>query len=259
MNPPGDGAENMAIDEAMVRACESGGAPPTLRLYEWKVPTLSIGYMQDATPFLGYPIPVVRRITGGRAVLHHAEITYSIVCGTGTRLFSYTISGVYRAVSACIVKALQDMGIRAGLSRGRSADSGSREACFDAPSRYEITVGGKKLVGSAQRRFRGALLQHGSILLDIDRDVVRDIFGDGLLKRMTSLSDISIHRHWAVDKEAFKEALIQRISEGLGVSFVKAGLSEAEMYIRGRLLEEKYSKQEWNILRSTGSKELWMV
>ncbi len=178
VDPPFDGRTNMAIDEAISRALDMhGGRPrlelkvaqgegvavlPTLRLYGWKEPTISIGYGQDRERFAGSGLPVVKRITGGRAVLHDMEVTYSIITGADNRLFCSGIEGAYEEISGCIINALNDVGIDARFSPGiKGSKSVSRDACFYSPSRYEVMINGKKLVGSSQRRFKNAFIQHG--------------------------------------------------------------------------------------------------
>ncbi len=247
---PASGVVNMATDEAILRATESlalcGAAPaqapsPTLRIYSWERPTVSIGYRQDLSAFTGPAnIPVVRRITGGRAVLHDSEVTYSIVAPKGSSLYGLGIGGAYLAVSSAIAAALNEVGVEAELTRskrtgamGGGAGSG---ACFQSAARSEVTVGGKKIVGSAQRRFKGAFLQHGSILFDVDRELTEKVFGPGLYESISWVSRFS-----SVSKMELKEVLTRKIVEILGVSMLgRESLFESESLLRDRLIREKY-------------------
>lgn len=217
------GHENMARDSSILHALEEGSGVPTLRLYGWDTPTISIGYLQGPAPFQGLGLPVVRRITGGRAVVHSREITYSVTGLMDSPLFSGGIMAAYSVISACIISALNDAGVNATYSRG--AASGDRsEACFHTPSRYEVLINGRKLVGSAQRRLKRAFIQHGSILMDTDDELNYRVFGAGISGRMAGVSEFS-----PVKPERLKELLVERFARGFGVSFKPSGLTGAEM------------------------------
>jgi lipoate-protein ligase A len=230
----------MAVDEAILRAICCGSALPTLRLYEWNVPTLSIGYLQKAETFKDWDGPLVRRITGGRAVLHHMELTYSVVCGSNNWLFTGGIQGTYSVISKCIVKALRDLSIKATFSPYRHA-RGTSAACFYTPSRYEVLVDGRKLVGSAQRRFKDGFLQHGSILLGVDETLTRRLFGEQVIEKM---SWVSAFGHFA--KEEFKSVLIARLEEGLKASFEHGVLTSKETVLKEGFVRKRYGTKQWN-------------
>lgn len=237
------GAENMAVDEAVLRAADSTpGTAPTLRVYGWSEPTVSIGYLQKSAPFLSCGLPVVRRITGGRAVLHSSELTYSIVAGTGQPPFDGGITAAYSFISRCIIEALKEAGVEAEFARASGA-SGGKDACFHTPSRYEVLVDGRKLVGSSQRRFKNSFLQHGSILLGPDTSMNTRVFGPEVVGRMASLSEFS-----SMGAEEFRSSFVRAMARGLGAEFTVSGLSETEALIKDELQRTKYSSDEWNIL-----------
>jgi lipoyl(octanoyl) transferase len=184
---PGDGRLNMAIDQAILTACDRGQAPATLRLYGWDKPTLSIGYSQNELMDVNREqceqknIPIVRRFTGGRALLHQHEFTYSLVAPIPHPGIPENLAGAFCAVSKAVIVSLEKAGVTnpemvgkekrtPGMSRKRSP------ACFSASNHREISVKGKKLAGSAQRRLNGAFLQHGSILLDKDYVLAHSLF-----------------------------------------------------------------------------------
>ncbi len=178
LSTPLDGAANMAWDQAlMARARRTGEA--VLRVYAWTAPTLSLGRNQTArgaydlhrAATLG--IGFVRRPTGGRALLHHREVTYSV---TAPDAFDPTLRGAYERINAVLLRALCALGVDAGLAAGigRTPAPGL-SPCFDQPAAGEIVAGGRKLVGSAQWRHEGALLQHGSILLGDDQHWIDDL------------------------------------------------------------------------------------
>ncbi|MBI5559751.1 MAG: lipoate--protein ligase family protein [Deltaproteobacteria bacterium] len=255
LDGPDCGVENMAKDEAILRAGERGGFTPAVRLYEWITPTLSIGYRQNPMSLAGCGVPFVRRITGGRAVLHHAELTYSLVCDSTHPLFSAGILGAYMTISGCIVNALRGIGIEASFpdpeisdKRGTRPEAG--ESCFHAPRRYEILADGRKIVGSCQRRFKKTFLQHGSILFGVDKDLVRRIFGAAAIEKMSWVGAFS-----DAGKEGFRGILAERLEEGLKVRFKESALSSEERRLKDLVREERYSKSGWNMDGAAGDIE----
>ncbi|MFQ5444328.1 MAG: biotin/lipoate A/B protein ligase family protein, partial [Nitrospinales bacterium] len=182
-----DGRYNMATDQALLTACNEGESPPTLRLYGWIKPTLTLGYSQDPDKEVdlercrALDISVVRRPTGGRSVLHYREITYSIIAPVNHPRFPPDLAGTYRVISLALLRGLKNLGISNGIlvdekkiTRKRSPTRSP--ACFASTSRCEITVNGKKLIGNAQRRMSRAFLQHGSILIENDRPLQNALF-----------------------------------------------------------------------------------
>lgn len=217
------GHENMARDSSILQALDGGSGVPTLRLYGWDVPAISIGYLQSPAPFPGFGVPVVRRITGGRAVVHSSEITYSVTGLMDSPLFSGGIMSAYSVISSCIIAALTDAGVEATYSRG-SASGHRSEACFHTPSRYEVLINGRKLVGSAQRRLKRAFIQHGSILMDTDDELNHLVFGRTVSGKMAGVREFS-----PVSVERLKELLVERFARGFGVSFKVSGLNGEEV------------------------------
>jgi lipoate-protein ligase A len=162
----------MAIDEAVFNACKRGQTPPTFRLYGWHPPAVSIGYGQrldeelDVDRCRMYGIDIVRRHTGGRAVLHDEEITYALAVPEGHPAIGPSSYDTYRRISEALIRALRDMEIPAQLvARTPPQGDAPDGACFSHAARYEIAVHGRKLAGSAQRRSGGFVLQHGTLLL----------------------------------------------------------------------------------------------
>lgn len=169
-----DGAGNMAADHAVLDAVIAGEQPPTLRLYRWLRPTLSIGISQrhgDFSPALlaRADVDLVRRPTGGRGVLHADELTYSIALPPGHPLGRGSILDSYRRISQWLIAALASLGVPTDTPAPLDAHpTDSSAVCFETASDYEITVRLRKLVGSAQMRRNGGVLQHGSIPLTGD-------------------------------------------------------------------------------------------
>ena len=173
VDAPADGAWNMAVDEILLEGVAAGSAPPTLRFYEWMPACLSLGYFQpfdvvdsDGCRRLG--VDVVRRPTGGRAILHDRELTYSVALPASVLGADGGVLPSYYRLSRALQDGLSRLGILATLApeaaASRSTDHGP--ICFDRPSAHEILLRGRKLVGSAQMRRGAALLQHGSILIE---------------------------------------------------------------------------------------------
>lgn len=164
----------MAVDEALLEEVGVHRSPPTLRLYAWSPPALSLGAHQDAAAVVNHSaldaagVDLVRRPTGGRAVLHDAEVTYSVTLPLDDPSLPAGVLGSYRYLSGALAAGLRRLGLRAGLKAWEGSATGRSPACFAAPSWYELVVGRRKLVGSAQLRRQRALLQHGSILLRLD-------------------------------------------------------------------------------------------
>ena len=179
LDPLGDGAINMAKDRAILIACNEGEAPATLRLYGWQKPTLSIGYSQDVSKNIDLEsceknrIPVVRRFTGGRALLHQYELTYSVVAPIPHKAFPGSLRGTFEKISQAILESLKLVkieGVKVAGKKDRKLGFEPKRfpACFSVANHCEIAVEGKKLIGSAQRRLHSAFLQHGSLILDMN-------------------------------------------------------------------------------------------
>jgi len=174
---PRSGAANMALDEAIAEAAADGAVPPSLRFYRWHLPTVSLGRHQKAADVdeaqlatRGYDL--VRRTTGGRAILHTDELTYSVAGPVTDPLMAGGVMDAYLRFSNALLSGLEVLGLVANKAGARTRTPRDLSAvCFEAPSAYEITAGGLKLMGSAQSRRKGYVLQHGSLPLwgDITR------------------------------------------------------------------------------------------
>jgi lipoate-protein ligase A len=181
---PAGGPWNMAVDEAMARAVGEGQAPATVRLYTWSAPTISLGYLQriisgvDLEACRRRSIGLVRRITGGRAVLHAEEITYSVAVPLHGRWRGLSIPEGFALISRGLAAGLLRLGVKACMSEAGMGPGAGREtdACFLLREVPAILADGRKLVGSAQRRWDRSLLQHGSLLLDFEPGLHQAVF-----------------------------------------------------------------------------------
>jgi lipoate-protein ligase A len=171
------GTLNMARDMAMLEAVAEGASPPTLRLYGWDPPCLTLGRHQgveaaDLDFCRRQSIDVVRRPTGGRALLHHLELTYAVVAPLGKGPLPRGLQDAYRSICGALVQAMRALGVEAELTGGdinlQLPGPRSTVPCFEAPADGEVVVGGRKLIGSAMRAHGPAILQHGAILMDWD-------------------------------------------------------------------------------------------
>jgi len=174
-----DGKQNMAIDAALLEEIEASSEPHTVvRFYGWQTPTISLGRHQKIEKAVDLAfcktqgIDVVHRPTGGRAVLHDDELTYAVI-SNDTEAFGDSIYGNYKRVSEALCLGYNRLGVQATLAADTRKIAESVEGidlpCFVSPSRYELMVDGRKIVGSAQRRVRRSFLQHGSMPITCDR------------------------------------------------------------------------------------------
>lgn len=251
----------MAMDEAVFLGNQRGTSPPTLRFYGWNPPAVSLGYFQDWDSEINLSycmenhIDIVRRPTGGKAVFHEDDLTYSLVSREDDPPFSPGILGTYLIISRCILEGIAVLGIRADMEKTvrPSAGEGPASHCFSSPSRYELLVNGRKICGSAQTRSKGAFLQHGSLLLNFDslkalsvvtQDVPVSEDQARLLDRsVTSLRD---HTEETVDPVRVAGILTASFERVMQTRFAEGGLTEEEKTTRDELLKNKYRTDAWN-------------
>jgi len=226
---PNIGAYNMAVDEELLARAQAGEAVPVLRFYGWNPPAVSLGRFQhiesavnaESCKRLGFDI--VRRITGGRAVLHQHELTYSIIARADDPLFPSSVLGTYKVIATGLLAGLQNLGISAEMvSRGgrhaaRVEMKPKDPACFSSPSWYEILVNGKKIIGSAQRRMRGAFLQHGSILIDYDPRLEAKVIPGGCGIDVVTCIKRELGRDVSLDE--IKKAIVKGFSDAMHIEF----------------------------------------
>lgn len=255
---PADGSWNMAVDEAMVHAVGEGRIPPTLRFYTWSRPTVSLGMLQRIPGGVDLPacqrlaIPLVRRPTGGRAVLHAQELTYSVVAPLLGPWRTLSVSETFGLVSRALILGLDRLGVTAlvGDSGSETADRDRTRACFQVRRMPAVLVAGRKLIGSAQRRFRRALLQHGSILLDFDPALHRLVFPSW--PRQDSSGGIT-HLHCLLGTLPSIQVLMRELAAGwqqaFGAACLPGELTPEEHDAAARLAREQYAAAAWTFQR----------
>lgn len=243
-DPPLTGAENMARDEVLLDRVGAGLSPPTLRLYEWSSPTLSLGYFQpmDEVSRLGPPLcdlPVVRRLTGGGAILHDIELTYSLTLPLGHPMLSGGPNALYQRAHDAIRSCLHELGV---VSWTGCADDGSGAArgpffCFARRHCFDVLIGADKIVGSAQRRTTRAVLQHGSI-------IVGSRFDQQPVARL-NVDPRETIRHLRVNMPSAFEAVARIMGPDAGpVTFTIGTWTDRERSGAAELLS-KYGDGEW--------------
>ncbi|RIL71818.1 lipoate--protein ligase family protein [Staphylococcus devriesei] len=255
---------NMAMDEALLNFVSRGEIDPVIRFYTWNPATLSVGYFQRLTKEIDIEkvkekgFGLVRRQTGGRGVLHDKELTYSVIVPESHPNMPSTVTEAYRVISEGLLEGFKLLGFEAYFAIPRSKEEREKlkqprsAVCFDAPSWYELVVEGRKIAGSAQTRQKGVILQHGSLLQDVDVDELFDMFtfkNDRLKEKMkkafvdkaVAINDIS-DRH--ITLEEMEQAFEEGFKKGLGLEFKPLTLTE-EQLAEVKELEEKYRSDEW--------------
>ncbi|MBN1884076.1 MAG: lipoate--protein ligase family protein, partial [Candidatus Krumholzibacteriota bacterium] len=231
------GAENMARDEYLLSRAESGGGAPALRLYSFSPPALTVGFHQDPFRVLDIDavradgVDVVRRITGGRALLHAGELTYCVTAPLDDPALGGGLQETFLGISGAIVDALRLLGVEAELASGRSygRERGTASPCLVSASRHEIAVRGRKIVGSAQRRTRRALLQHGSILLDGDSTRIGRYLGGSWSNLEDQVTSISEETGAPADAARLRQELVAAFGARFGVDWRPLVLGEREI------------------------------
>lgn len=262
LHPPAPGGHNMAVDEAILQAVMAGQAPPTLRLYAWQPACLSLGYGQpvedvDQQALTARGWELVRRPTGGRAILHTDELTYSVI---GPADEARLVGGVlesYQRLSRGLMRALELLAVPAQRARKQSADNDAAPdpVCFVEPSDYEITVNGKKLVGSAQARRKGGVLQHGTLplqgdiaritqVLHFDNEAARTQAAARVRQRAATVEQtLGRPVTWAEVAAAFE----QGFAEALNLSFERGQLSATEEAATQHWIRQQYAHPNWTL------------
>jgi len=261
LTPPSRGAWNMAVDEALLESVGRGDSLPALRLYAWQPPCLSLGYAQ---PFSDVDIPrlkergweLVRRPTGGHAILHTDELTYSVIAPVYEPRLAGALLESYNRLAGALLAALRRLGLPVEMQERPAASRAGNvnPVCFEVPSSYEITFRGKKIVGSAQARRKEGVLQHGSLPLtgDLTRILQVLIFPDEeartraashLLERATTV-ETALGRIVSWNEAA--QAYIAAFRSVLALDLQPGELSPQEKARTGQLVAAKYTHPDWN-------------
>jgi lipoyl(octanoyl) transferase len=254
---PCSAAYNMALDEAIAVTVRKNQAPPTLRLYGWDLPSVTIGYFQkmaevDVAYCFQKNIPVIRRPTGGRAILHGNEITYSFSVKTRTGFFSKSLLDSYKTISAAFSNAFLKIGVLPELKllkdsrRESDAVMQKNPLCFESVSYGEMTVNSKKIIGAAQKRWTDSLLQQGSIPFVIERDALVKVFkmdtARDIRDSFTGLHDILPD----LIPDDLKTAIRLSFEETFDTRLTISSPSAEEIALARELETGKYLSRDWN-------------
>jgi len=260
---------NMALDEALLEWHSHKLIPPTIRFYGWNPATLSVGYFQKVEKEINvenvkeHGLGLVRRLTGGRAVLHDQELTYSVIVSEDYPQMPRSVTEAYRVISQGLLYGFQNLGLHAYFSVPETEEEKEKlknprsSVCFDAPSWYELVLEGKKVAGSAQTRQKGIILQHGSILIDLDEDKLFDLFNypnERVRQRMQrnfGAKAVTIEQvaQRKVSMNEVREAFKKGFEQGLGMKLEPYTLSEKEIQYVEELAKRKYESIEWTYSR----------
>ncbi|MBT3391436.1 MAG: lipoate--protein ligase family protein [Chloroflexi bacterium] len=257
---PAFGAWNMAVDETILESIGRGDTPPTLRMYAWDPPCLSIGYAQsikdaDFQTIRARGWHLVRRLTGGRAILHTDELTYSVIGSAKEPRLAGSVIDSYERLSRALLHALHLLALPAqALPKKNDQPKSVEPICFEVPSHYEITVAGKKLIGSAQARKKTNVLQHGTLPLygDLTRithaltfpsEAEREQAAQRLLARATTVEAV-LQR--AIPWEQAAAAFEQAFAQTLDIQLEPGELTPAELGRAEELVNKKYAHSDWN-------------
>ena len=251
-----DAYANMAVDEALLKYCQI----PVLRVYQWKPSAISIGYNQDIQKEINVEyckknnVGIVRRITGGKAIFHDKEITYSFILPEDLNLLPKEINESYKEIANALVLTLNRFNINVEIKK--TPERIKTPICFNSSNWYELLINGKKISGSAQRRMQGKILQHGSILIDFDYNKNSLLFdSSNLIDNITNLKKriTSIKREMNnidnIKKISYKElanAIKQGFKENFNFEMVDDNLTNEEIILAEKLRRERYATDEWN-------------
>lgn len=257
-------AINMALDEAFMKWHRQGDIPPVLRFYGWQPAGLSVGYFQkvkgkiDLEGVQKHGYELVRRQTGGRAVLHDNELTYSVIVSEDHPDMPASVKEAYLIISKGLLEGFTNLGIHAefAVPEGKLDVEGSA-VCFEEPSWYELIVEGKKAAGSAQTRKRGIILQHGSIPIDVDDVKLFDMFiykNERIKERARkafSNKAVAINQiaESPVSFDETKDAFKKGFEKGLNIQLEPFELSNEQWSEVERIAAERYQNDEWNYSR----------
>jgi len=256
---PARGAWNMALDESILEHIGRGESLPTLRLYAWDPACLSLGHAQpfsdvDTTRLNERGWEIVRRATGGRAILHTDELTYSVIAPNDEPRVAGSVLESYNRLAQALLLAVKNLDLPVEMKEdGTDANSTPNPVCFEVPSAYEITVDGKKLIGSAQARKKEGVLQHGALPLtgDLTRICQALVFEsesareDASARLLTRATTVESALRRAISWETAAQAFIRAFEAQLGLSLERRDLSESESRRTDELVKEKYDHPSW--------------
>ena len=262
------GAMHMALDEALLQSVTRGTSPPILRLYRWQPATVTLGYAQSVAADINLAtcrdarLDVVRRMTGGRAVLHDKEVTYAVIAPVQQGHFEGSVLDCYKVIAEALQETLISLGLTAQLVAGRrpgAARQPERAVCFTAPSQYELLIDGCKVAGSAQKRQGKGFLQHGSLPLEVDLDLLGRVLPDrqGALpeERFRKVGWLNRWSAGPLGIDHVEDRLIEAFQRRLDIRWLVSAPDAAETALAGQLYAEKYAHPDWTLRAGSRPKQ----
>ena len=256
--PPERGAMNMAVDEAILEAVGRGEVPTTLRLYRWAPPCLSIGYAQavsdvDLPRLTSLSWDLVRRPTGGRAILHTDELTYAVIGSHAEPRLAGSVLQSYQVLSLALMQSMHLLGIQAQVKDKSIHPASQNPICFEVPSNYELTVNGKKMIGSAQARRKEGVLQHGSLPLVGDLARITQVLSfpsnearkHAAQRLLTYATTVEAVLGYAITWEYAAQAFTNAFEQSLSLNLLPDQLSPQEQKRAIELSGNKYDNPHW--------------
>lgn len=258
-----DAAINMALDEMLLVWHSEGKIPPTIRFYGWSSPSLSVGHFQQVDGVINFNAmeqhncQFVRRMTGGSAVLHDDELTYSIVVSEEHPKIPESVVEAYYVLSHGLLEGYKQLGIQAdyAIPKEKQSKKDQTAVCFEKTAYYEMIVDGKKISGNAQTRKKGVLLQHGSIPMSIDENMLFDLFiypseekrqqkQNSFKDKVITINQITNRKH---TYEELKQAFISGFQSGLKVTLEPVKLTEEQWEEVRQLASSKYEQENYSV------------
>ncbi|MCK4858983.1 MAG: lipoate--protein ligase family protein [Candidatus Omnitrophica bacterium] len=258
-----DAYTNMAIDEATLQGYIAGVVPPTFRVYGWKPDAISLGYFQKVGEVLDIAncqqqgVSFVRRITGGEAIFHSNDVSYSIICSKEDLALPKSIKSSFRVLASFLINAYKALGAKAYFSCEDKNEVLQRKRssfCFASRQDFDILIGGKKLGGNAQKRLKNIIFQHGSVPLTLDIKKIKGFIREdlsGIENRATALKD-ALGKNISFNE--FSSAIIDSFRKTFSLKPIEAELSSFELKLIEGLRKEKYGCRKWNLEKAEMAK-----
>lgn len=265
-----DAATNMAIDEALLDWHSEGKIPPVVRFYGWENPSLTVGHFQNEAKTIDFSgikkhqCDFVRRLTGGSAVLHDDELTYSIIVSEAHEKIPHSINEAYYVLAQGLLEGYKLLGIDVDFAKPAPKPGDRSAVCFETPAIYEMVVQGKKISGNAQTRRKGVLLQHGSLPISFDAAMLFDLFRfsneshrikqrDKFAQKAVSINDMTDEVH---TYDTLVPVFLEGFKKSLQIHTEEMILTEEQWDYIQSLKESKYATESWNKRENKASRSV---
>ncbi len=251
---------NMAIDEAILEGYLAGIVPPTFRIYGWKPAGISLGYFQKTDEVLNINncqeqgIPFVRRLSGGEAIFHNKDVSYSIVCSTKDLFLPKLIKSSFKVLASFLINSYKTLGLKPCFFseiKSKTLEESHSSFCFAMRRDFDITIDGKKIGGNAQKRRKDIIFQHGSIPLKFDTKKIKLLIRENLKGVEEKTIDLKNALGRKILFDEFASLLIDSFRKTFSVNLVNDKQTHFELKIAKILRKEKYANKEWNLAKTS--------